>query len=95
MTISGDLDAIEEAKEVFEDERTFVRILKVDKAYYSWHMLSCSTPYLNALRDCHIEIQSPTNTVPGTQVPMRIRERNPKTNLTESTGKTTWSNLFC
>ncbi len=58
VTISGDLDAIEEAKEVFEDEKTFVRILKVDKAYHSWHMLSCSTPYLNALRDCHIEIQS-------------------------------------
>lgn len=59
VTISGDLDAIEEAKEVFEEEKTFVRILKVDKAYHSWHMLPCSTPYLNALRDCHIEIQSP------------------------------------
>lgn len=61
VTISGDLDAIEEAKEVFEEEKTFVRILKVDKAYHSWHMLPCSKPYLDALKECHIEIQSPSN----------------------------------
>ncbi|KAF2185492.1 polyketide synthetase [Zopfia rhizophila CBS 207.26] len=34
---------------VFEDERKFVRLLKVEKAYHSHHMLPCTEPYVDAL----------------------------------------------
>ncbi|KAJ6095419.1 Acyl transferase/acyl hydrolase/lysophospholipase [Penicillium sp. IBT 16267x] len=57
VTLSGDLDAIEEAKEVFEDEKKFARLLKVDKAYHSHHMLPCAAPYIEALQNCRIRIQ--------------------------------------
>ncbi len=38
VTLSGDVDAIEEAKEVLEAEEKFTRRLKVDKAYHSSHV---------------------------------------------------------
>lgn len=57
VTLSGDADAIEEAKEIFEDEKKFVRLLKVDKAYHSHHMLPCAAPYIEAIRNCDIQIQ--------------------------------------
>jgi acyl transferase domain-containing protein len=49
VTLSGDIDAIEEAQAVLEDEAKFARLLKVDKAYHSHHMLPCSRTYLQAL----------------------------------------------
>ncbi|KAJ5784606.1 Acyl transferase/acyl hydrolase/lysophospholipase [Penicillium pulvis] len=58
VTLSGDLDAIEEAKEVFDDEKKFARLLKVDKAYHSHHMLPCAAPYIEALQNCRIRIQN-------------------------------------
>lgn len=61
ITLSGDLDAIEEAKEVFEDEKKFARLLKVDKAYHSHHMLPCASPYIEALQNCRIRIQDRSN----------------------------------
>ncbi|TEA12870.1 Lovastatin nonaketide synthase mokA [Colletotrichum sidae] len=51
-TLSGDADAIAELRAVLEDESKFARVLKVDKAYHSHHMLPCSAPYLKALADC-------------------------------------------
>jgi hybrid polyketide synthase/nonribosomal peptide synthetase ACE1 len=57
VTLSGDADAIEEAKEVLDDEGKFVRMLRVDTAYHSHHMLPCSEPYLESLRRCAIKIQ--------------------------------------
>ncbi|KAJ5156353.1 hypothetical protein N7492_009156 [Penicillium capsulatum] len=57
VTLSGDADAIEEAKEIFEDEKKFARLLKVDKAYHSHHMLCCAAPYIEAIRNCSIQIQ--------------------------------------
>ncbi|KAI6777524.1 hybrid NRPS/PKS enzyme, partial [Emericellopsis cladophorae] len=42
VTISGDVDAIHELQLVLDDERTFNRVLKVDKAYHSRHMLPCA-----------------------------------------------------
>ncbi|KAH6869498.1 polyketide synthetase [Thelonectria olida] len=54
VTISGDRDAIERAKEVLEDEKKFARILKVDKAYHSSHMISCAKGYLEALKRSEI-----------------------------------------
>lgn len=53
ITLSGDLDAINQAKEVLDDEAKFARILKVDKAYHSHHMLPCARPYVQALLSCN------------------------------------------
>ncbi|OGM43967.1 Acetyl-CoA synthetase-like protein [Aspergillus bombycis] len=41
VTLSGDADAIVEVKAVFEEEKKFARLLKVDTAYHSHHMLAC------------------------------------------------------
>ena len=60
VTLSGDLDAIEEAKEIFDDEKKFARMLKVDKAYHSHHMIPCSAAYLEALRRCNIKPRQPS-----------------------------------
>ncbi|KAK6064314.1 polyketide synthase peptide synthetase [Seiridium cupressi] len=57
VTLSGDADAIEDAREVFEDEKTFARTLRVDKAYHSYHMVACARAYVEALRKCGIQLQ--------------------------------------
>ncbi|XMA10253.1 hypothetical protein WAI453_003044 [Rhynchosporium graminicola] len=51
VTLSGDADAIQTAQTALEDESKFARLLKVDKAYHSHHMLPCSAPYIQALRE--------------------------------------------
>jgi hybrid polyketide synthase/nonribosomal peptide synthetase ACE1 len=58
VTLSGDADAIDEVREILEDEKKFARLLKVDKAYHSHHMLACAAPYIAAIRNCGITIQS-------------------------------------
>jgi len=58
VTLSGDADAIQEAQEIFEDEKKFARLLKVDKAYHSHHMIPCAAPYIEAMQKCGIKIQS-------------------------------------
>ncbi|KAF1922660.1 uncharacterized protein M421DRAFT_10366 [Didymella exigua CBS 183.55] len=55
-TLSGDADAIVEMQGILEDESKFVRVLKVDKAYHSHHMIPCSAPYLQALVDCGCDV---------------------------------------
>ncbi|KAL2065966.1 hypothetical protein VTL71DRAFT_3636 [Oculimacula yallundae] len=60
VTLSGDADAIEEALEVFQEEKKFVRLLKVDTAYHSHHMLPCAEPYMASLRACRVEILQPS-----------------------------------
>ncbi|KAJ5084947.1 hypothetical protein NUU61_009526 [Penicillium alfredii] len=64
VTLSGDADAIEEAKEIFEDEKKFARLLKVDKAYHSHHMIPCSAPYIDAIRKCGVKVQPRTDDSP-------------------------------
>jgi hybrid polyketide synthase/nonribosomal peptide synthetase ACE1 len=54
LTLSGDRDAIEEAKAIFDEEKKFARVLKVDTAYHSHHMQPCAQPYLAALEQCRI-----------------------------------------
>ncbi|KAL9121258.1 MAG: hypothetical protein Q9187_002183 [Circinaria calcarea] len=61
VTLSGDSDAIEEAKIIFEEEKKFARVLKVEKAYHSHHMIPCSTAYVDALHECHIEARQPVD----------------------------------
>ncbi|KAI1808969.1 beta-ketoacyl synthase domain-containing protein [Daldinia bambusicola] len=57
VTVSGDEDAINEAKNSLDEEKVFARKLLVDKAYHSHHMNPCSKPYLASLRACKIQLQ--------------------------------------
>ncbi|KAH8690646.1 hypothetical protein BGW36DRAFT_432439 [Talaromyces proteolyticus] len=59
VTLSGDEDAIQLAKAVFDDEGKFARELRVDKAYHSHHMLPCVIPYIGALTQASIKVQRP------------------------------------
>ncbi|KAI1375298.1 amino acid adenylation domain-containing protein [Hypoxylon crocopeplum] len=56
VTLSGDRDAIEELHDIFLDENKTCRILKVDKAYHSHHMMPCKEPYLEALMSLSIKV---------------------------------------
>lgn len=49
VTLSGDEDAILEARAALEDEDKTAKLLFVDTAYHSHHMLSCSEAYKDAL----------------------------------------------
>lgn len=57
LTLSGDSRAIEFARKILEDEKKFARLLKVDKAYHSHHMLPCAGPYIEALTNAGIKVQ--------------------------------------
>lgn len=59
VTLSGDDDAVEEAKTVFDAEGKFVRALRVDKAYHSHHMLPCAGAYVDSLRKASIKVGKP------------------------------------
>ncbi|KAK7736129.1 putative Hybrid PKS-NRPS biosynthetic cluster [Cytospora paraplurivora] len=56
VTLSGDRDAVEELEVVLKDERKFVRVLKVDKAYHSHHVKPCSEPYLKSMKTLNIDV---------------------------------------
>ncbi|KAH9815752.1 Polyketide synthase protein [Teratosphaeria destructans] len=58
-TLAGDDDVVETAKLRLDREGVFARILAVDTAYHSHHMLPCAGPYLESLRRCCI------STLPG------------------------------
>ena len=49
VTLSGDIRAIEDAKEMLDGYKKFARALKVDTAYHSHHMDNCAAPYLASL----------------------------------------------
>ena len=57
LTLSGDAHAIDLARQILEDEKKFARLLKVDKAYHSHHMLPCARPYIEALIDAGVKVQ--------------------------------------
>ncbi|PYI33371.1 putative polyketide synthase [Aspergillus indologenus CBS 114.80] len=59
VTLSGDSDAIQQAKEHFDRENVFARQLKVDTAYHSHHMQRCAGPYLQSLEACDIQVRRP------------------------------------
>ncbi|MCJ1477282.1 hypothetical protein MMC13_005953 [Lambiella insularis] len=59
VTLSGDSDAIRHAKIVLEDEKKFVRLLVVDKAYHSHHMAPCTDAYVRSLHACNIKVLHP------------------------------------
>lgn len=55
VTLSGDADAIQVVQDVCEEEDKFCRVLRVDTAYHSFHMLRCSQPYLLSLEESNIQ----------------------------------------
>ncbi|KAL6691279.1 hybrid PKS-NRPS protein [Trichoderma pleuroticola] len=59
VTLSGDKDAIEEAQAIFQEQGTFARLLLVDTAYHSSHMIPCSEPYMESLAAYKIEPKQP------------------------------------
>ncbi|KAM0544555.1 hypothetical protein ACHAPJ_011772 [Fusarium lateritium] len=62
VTLSGDLDAIQEAKDILDDEGKFARLLKVDSAYHSHHMFAASQPYIDALTKANVQVKQPPST---------------------------------
>ncbi|GAB1210906.1 hypothetical protein ATERTT37_000016 [Aspergillus terreus] len=67
VTFSGNANAIDHLKGMLEDESTFARLLKVDTAYHSHHMLPCADPYMQALEECGCAVAdagSPAGSVP-------------------------------
>ncbi|KAK4675878.1 putative Hybrid PKS-NRPS biosynthetic cluster [Podospora pseudoanserina] len=60
VTLSGDADAIILAKKVFDEEKKFARLLKVDTAYHSHHMLPCGDPYIASLQQAGVRVKRPT-----------------------------------
>lgn len=59
VTLSGDADAVAEAKALLDGRGVFARLLKVDTAYHSHHMRPCSAPYVRSLRACGIRPRPP------------------------------------
>ncbi|EAQ83688.1 hypothetical protein CHGG_10092 [Chaetomium globosum CBS 148.51] len=54
ITLSGDVDAVQEACKDFASSQRFARPVFVDTAYHSPHMVSASVEYLKALKTCRI-----------------------------------------
>ncbi|KAB8336832.1 hypothetical protein FH972_021140 [Carpinus fangiana] len=55
VTFAGDFDAILQLKKLLDEQKKFARMLKVDTAYHSHHMLPCGDVYVDALRACGIK----------------------------------------
>lgn len=64
LTLSGDAEAIRLAKIVFDEESKFNRVLRVDMAYHSHHMMSCASQYAKAMIDMRVEILTPASDAP-------------------------------
>ncbi|KAI6288330.1 Type I Iterative PKS [Pyricularia oryzae] len=60
VTLSGDEDAILEAKELLTSEGKFARLLRVDQAYHSHHMRPCLAPYVASLQRAGVGAVRPT-----------------------------------
>ncbi|KUJ10079.1 hybrid PKS-NRPS PsoA [Mollisia scopiformis] len=55
ITLSGDADAIAEAKTMLDEAAVFARELKVDNAYHSHHMERVREPYLASLKAANVQ----------------------------------------
>ncbi|CAK7213230.1 Type I Iterative PKS [Sporothrix bragantina] len=53
-TLSGDIDAVEEAEQQLKAKSVFVRRILVDKAYHSHHMARLAGSYQKALASCQL-----------------------------------------
>ncbi|KAL4993865.1 hypothetical protein BDV10DRAFT_189556 [Aspergillus recurvatus] len=56
VTLSGDENAIQEAKQSFLDKKRFARQLKVDTAYHSTHMKRPGEAYMESIRQINVEV---------------------------------------
>ncbi|KAK2594097.1 hypothetical protein QQS21_008200 [Conoideocrella luteorostrata] len=63
ITISGDSDAINEIHAVLQDEKKFTRLLKVNRAYHSPHMLSYSSDYKTYQKNMSIVVNPASRSV--------------------------------
>lgn len=54
-TLAGDANLIDQAKEQLDQDKIFARVLAVDTAYHSHHMLPCAGPYIDSLRKCGVK----------------------------------------
>ncbi|TLD04871.1 uncharacterized protein PgNI_10061 [Pyricularia grisea] len=61
VTLSGDEDAILEAKELLASQGKFARLLRVDQAYHSQHMQPCLAPYIASLRRAGVGSMQPSS----------------------------------
>lgn len=61
VTLSGDADAVGQAKQLLDEKKKFARLLKVDTAYHSHHMLPCGERYVELLRGCGVEVNRQRN----------------------------------
>ncbi|KAK2598639.1 hypothetical protein N8I77_012034 [Diaporthe amygdali] len=61
ITVSGDEESVKMLQLILQDESKFARLLKVDKAYHSHHMLACSDKYLAALAALDIRVERTSN----------------------------------
>ncbi|PVH77180.1 hypothetical protein DL98DRAFT_639029 [Cadophora sp. DSE1049] len=64
ITIAGDLDAINKGKAALDADKKFARVLKVDKAYHSRHMVPAGNKYVEALKSTKIRVHRPRNDCP-------------------------------
>ncbi|KAI0376194.1 hypothetical protein F5Y04DRAFT_286173 [Hypomontagnella monticulosa] len=62
VTLSGNADAIVHAKKVFDEEKKFTRLLRVDTAYHSHHMTQCGPAYIQSLRTCGVSVNRERST---------------------------------
>ncbi|KAI1275626.1 hypothetical protein F5Y07DRAFT_409062 [Xylaria sp. FL0933] len=63
VTLSGDKDAIQQLKIVFEDEKKFTRMLNVDTAYHSHHMMMCADTYQRTLATMQMKIHQASSRI--------------------------------
>ncbi|PYI07074.1 ketoacyl-synt-domain-containing protein [Aspergillus sclerotiicarbonarius CBS 121057] len=54
VTLSGDMDAVQELEWMLKSLDLSVRRLRVDIAYHSHHVVPCAVPYRHALEACEI-----------------------------------------
>ncbi|KAF3039878.1 t1pks [Didymella heteroderae] len=59
VTLSGDISAVEEVEAMFKASNKFARMLRVDNAYHSHHMIRCSEAITASYRACKITSQRP------------------------------------
>ncbi|KAF1838971.1 hypothetical protein BDW02DRAFT_487984 [Decorospora gaudefroyi] len=61
-TLSGDAEAIEQARTKLQEDGIFARVLEIDTAYHSHHMQPCAAPYLESMVKCGIRAQRGSGT---------------------------------
>ncbi|EJT70750.1 hypothetical protein GGTG_11773 [Gaeumannomyces tritici R3-111a-1] len=60
VTLSGDVEAIQEMNQELQRLKVFSRPLHTDKAYHSPHMQSCADAYLEAMKRCRVRPKLPS-----------------------------------